>query len=155
MQSRKANEEMTARYTMDPALEEIQARVEKLPHLMRGSGDWYQAVHRAIDLLEHPNNLDALWVWSRFLQAFGRFQTWKADECLSKLAFYERMRQLEANRLAATPRRQWLKRRKLAAKVADGTRNVQVILDYILTNDKNWADRQAFEAHRGNGKVAG
>lgn len=140
---------MMKRTVIEPNLEDLQVKVERLPHIMGANANWYEALNRALDLLETPNNLDALWVWSRFLNAFGRLDTWAANHCLDKLAYFEGLRRRHQKELDSVPRYRWLKRRRLAWVVGYDARNVQIVLDHILTNLSNWLDREAFEAHKG------
>lgn len=133
---------------MNEELTIIKDKVEKLPHLMKGRANWFEAVLGVIDLLDHPNNVDALWVWSRFCFAFGHMQTWEADRVFDQLIHFEGCRRKFDVQYRSTSWLRPFKRRKLRKLVRYHTGMAQAILGQVICNAQQWPDRQAFEAHR-------
>lgn len=132
--------------------EVLRLKVLKLPHLMKAAAnDPFRALCGAVDLLETPNNLDALWVWSKFLWAFGTLKTWEADTCLDRLLFWFRQVRLYSVELNQTPWYRVRKCRKLRDQRAEANRNVLTLLGYVHNNLNDWQDLAKFEAHRGKG----
>ena len=135
-------------------IEALRERIEGIPHLLAsGHGDWLGSLEHAVELLEPKNNIDALWVWSRFLWAFGRRDTWKADKCLSTLMMLAWNRRRAESEWLSTPWYRWIRKRTLRGVFARASRDERTLLDYVLSNDRNWSDADDFAWYRG--KVVG
>jgi hypothetical protein len=109
------------------------------------------ALENAVGLLEPPNNLDALWVWTKFLWSFGVLKTWDADACLDRILFWFRQSRIASAELHKSHFWQLRRRRKLSRARADATANVLTLLGYVYNNLDNWADLDKFEQRRGKG----
>lgn len=137
-------------------------RVSALPHLMRpANGDPFKALTNLVNLLDTPNNVDALWVWSAFAAAFGQGDTWKAERALNTLLNWIATRD-KTIAIGTKPIREvtaedleFLKRfdkNPGHPSVSDACEVVQyhcfIMLEHILENFRKWPDLAQFVAFK-------
>lgn len=133
-------------------LADLIERVDALPHVARlGKGSWVQALHEVLSLVENPNNLDALWVWSAFCQAFGQGNTWQAERALNTLLNWEATRE---KILAVTGKptkdatTEDLKFIQEAPSLKNCEEHCFILLEHVLSNFQKWRDLPEFVAHK-------
>ena len=125
-------------------VEGIKDRIAEVPHLAR-VGNWFQVVNQLISLHEVEANLEQLWVWNRFCWAFGRRNTWRANDMLDNLFNWYVIPCSETNQqYERTPWWRWLRRRKLRKTMVDHTFNLMLAIHKLMQNDREWNDREAF-----------
>jgi hypothetical protein len=105
------------------------------------------ALTRYIDIAETPRNLDALWVWSRFLWVFGRRDEWKANGTLSALLTAVGGVSTALRELARLHWWQFMRRR--AALLMYRSYGVQLdrLLTECLINAMGWEDAEKMAAY--------
>lgn len=143
---------VSEKQTIEMALLQLGERVMNsavLSKLIAPGSNWLSAVHQALDLFEEPRNLSQLWVWARFVWAFGKRDEWRADAALDQLfAPVTAMRELNSQ-LRALPRWSRAKRRKLERQIiAEGYKLARCVIE-ASDNDQAWSDRQDFLQYRG------
>lgn len=129
------------------AIDEIKARVERLTHVarMKNGGTWVNAIGALLDLVETPNNLDALWVWSRFVWVFGRRNTWQADSTLEELL--QSADALHRALKKTPPKRSLFRKRRTPIELAED--RLGNCLAELLLNEADWSEANEFRRYRG------
>lgn len=130
---------------------ELKAAVARSPALMALiAGDldrWHEAVGKALDLFGDKRNLDELWVWYRLCWAFGRRDTWRANETVEKMfAVLAELLDLQF-RLGKCGRFSF-QRRALARAVNEKLYALASIVKDAFRNDLQWNDRKDFFAYK-------
>jgi hypothetical protein len=129
------------------AIATLVKRVESMPHVLRqGKGDWVRAIDILLDLVETPNNVDALWVWSAFAQAFGQGDTWQAERAFNVLLNWTATRRLMIESIAEGNNDDAIA--NLKDKLKDAELHCFTMLEFVLANFKKWRDLPDFIAHK-------
>lgn len=123
---------------------ELCKRVSALPHLMRpAKGDPYVALMNVLNLLDTPNNVDALWVWSAFAAAFGQGNTWEAERALNTLLNWTATHAKLIGDIASDADIESLKK-----ALADAATHCFTMLEHVLANFRKWPDLAQFVAFK-------
>lgn len=127
-----------------PPIIALLERVQVMPHVLKqGGGDPVKALGAMLDLLETPNNIDALWVWSAFAQSFGQGDTWQAERALNTLLNWTATRQKFVAELESQP-----DAKHLIQSLADAEQHCFIMLEHVLANFKKWPDVGGFVQHK-------
>lgn len=152
--------------TLESYMMQLEGMVEESPDLKKLSdaqGGWFRAVIIALELFQQPRNLEQLWVWSRLLWAFGRRDTWRANEgfeCMiglhaNAIAWHKKLIDLRKE-LDSRSWFQFASRARLEAAIDEAEEQLELSyrklghqLDTLLVNDNTWSDRSEFLAFKG------
>lgn len=97
--------------------------------------------------LSTANNRDALWVWSRFLWAFGRRDTWRASNVLDDILMIVLRIDSDLQRLSGLYFWQLETKRRLKHQIELNQSCLHRLLGDVFINHEAWNDLAAFRGY--------